>query len=278
MIEIKNVTKSFGDVTALKDVNITFKEGKVYGLLGRNGAGKSTLLNVISSRIFPNAGEVLVDGEKVIDNDNALGKMYLMSEKNYYGSDLKISEIFRWTKEFYGSFDIDKAMALSKEFGLDTKKKPTKLSTGYTSIFKNVIALSLDLPYVFLDEPVLGLDAHHRDLFYRKLIENYAENPRTYIISTHLIEEISKIIEDVIIIKEGAVVKNMSAEELLSEAYTVTGVQRDVDAYISGKEVLNTEALGGIKTAYVSGKPQNVPVSLEVGKADLQKLFIALTN
>lgn len=279
-IEVVNISKRFKDTVALDHVNLFFEEEKIYGLLGRNGAGKSTLLNVISNRIFPDEGKVLLNGMPVRENDQALEQIYLMSEKTLYPESMKIKEIFKWSKEFYKNFDIEFAMNMAEQFKLDVKKKVKGLSTGYTSIFKNVIALSVNVPYVFLDEPVLGLDANHRELFYKILIEKYSENPFTAVISTHLIEEVSSVIEDIVIIKNGQVIRSETREDLLSRGYTVSGNGALVDTYLRGKEVIGSEALGGLKTAYVIGRPDraNLPEGLEITGLDLQKLFIQLTN
>lgn len=279
-IEIQEVSKSFGSVRALENVSLSFLSGKIYGLLGRNGAGKSTLLNIVSNRIFADSGRVLVDGEPAAENDRAQGKIYLMSEKSYYPESMKVKDAFRWAGNFYGGFDSGKAQVLAEQFGLNVKQKTSKLSTGYSSIFKIILALCLEVPYVFLDEPVLGLDANHREMFYKLLLEAYAENPRTFVISTHLIEEVSGLIEEVAIIKNGAVIRDCSCEELLSAGYTVSGSADAVDAFAAGKQVIGTDALGSFKNVYILGKidPAQLPAGLEISPLDLQKLFIQLTN
>lgn len=279
-IKITNVSKSFGNIQALKDVSLEFQKNKIYGLLGRNGAGKTTLLNIITGKIFADEGDVTLDGERIVENDRVLSKLFMMSEKNYYPESMKVSEAFRWTKEFYPSFDANRALKLSKEFGLNIDNKIKSLSTGYCSIFKLITSLCVNVPYVLLDEPVLGLDANHRDLFYKILIETYSENPSTFIISTHLIEEVSGVVEDIVIIRAGEIIRNESRESLLSGYYGVSGRILDVDSYTTGKQVLAFETLGGLKTAYVEGIPdrKSIPTNLEVRKIDLQTLFIQLTN
>lgn len=283
-IEIKNITKNYKDTRALDNINLKFEENKIYGLLGRNGAGKSTLLNIIANRIFPSDGEVFIDGLVAKENDKAQNNIYLMSEKTLYPEKMKIRDIFKWTKEFYPLFDIEYATSLAGQFELNVNKAVRALSTGYTSIFKVIIAMSVNTPYMLLDEPVLGLDANHRDLFYKLLIERYSKNPCTIIISTHLIEEVSNVVEQVVIIKEGKIIKNESTEELLAKGYTVSGKTSAVDNYIQGKNVIGTDMLGGLKTAYILGKldeaaaDRNLSNGLEFSKLDLQKLFIKLTN
>ncbi len=279
-IEVKNVTKTFGRVTALRDVSVRFEEEKIYGLLGRNGAGKSTLFNLITNRIFPDAGEVLVDGEKSAENDKALQKIFMMSEKNYYPENMRISEVLRWTGEFYKNCDQQYAKDLALRFGLDLRKKVKGLSTGYSSIFKIILTLSSNAPYLLFDEPILGLDANHRDLFYKVLLEKYAERPCTMILSTHLIEEVSGVIEDVVIINEGEVLRQESREELLSSAFMLSGTAAAVDQFVEGKKILGEEHFGGLKTVYLGEEidKSTIPENLELSKMDLQKYFIKLTN
>jgi len=279
-IEVENINKKFGDTIALDRVSLIFEENKIYGLFGRNGAGKSTLLNIISNRIFSNNGQVMVDGAPAKENDSAQRKIYMMSEKNLYPEKMKIIDAFRWSKDFYPNFDIDYAKDLAEKFELNTKKAIRMLSTGYTSIFKIIIALSVNVPYVLFDEPVLGLDANHRELFYKLLIDKYSKNPFCAVISTHLIEEVSNVIEHIIIIKNGKIINNETCEDLLSKGYTVTGSTAIINAYIDSKNVIGTDSLGGLKTAYIIGIPdkETIPKGLEIAKLDLQKLFVQLTN
>ncbi|MCI8394993.1 MAG: ABC transporter ATP-binding protein [Acutalibacter sp.] len=280
-IELKGISKSFGQVQALKGVSAVFEENKIYGLLGRNGAGKSTLLNILTNRIFPDEGTVLVDRENGMENDGAQAKLFLMSETTLHPESMRVKGAFRWAKAFYPSFDESYGEKLLEDFGLNPGAKISGLSTGYRSIFKLVLALCVNVPYVLLDEPVLGLDANHRELFYKRLLEKYAENPFTVVLSTHLIEEVANLVEDVVIIKEGEILRQESRESLLTGGYTVSGGAAAVDAYIQGKKVIGMDALGGLRTAYVLGVPEKgreAAKDLEFGPMDLQKLFIQLTN
>ena len=278
-IEVKSVTKAYGEVTALRDVTVSFGENRIYGLLGRNGAGKSTLLKIIANRIFSDQGEVTVDGLPARENDGAQAKLYLMSEENLYPETMRVRDAFRWSKAFYPSFQEEKALALAQQFGLDTRKKAVTLSTGYKSIFKIILALSLDVPYLLFDEPVLGLDANHRELFYKLLLESYGEKPKTILIATHLIEEIAHVIEHIVIIKRGEILRDEPVETLLESGYTVTGAAAVADQFLQGRHPIGCDTLGGLKTAYFLGvRPDQLPHGLEITRLDLQKLFIQLTN
>lgn len=279
-IELSNVVKRFGKVTALDDVSVRFEKKKICGLLGRNGAGKTTLLNIITSRIFLDTGDVFVDGEPALENDRAMRKIYMMGEATLYPENMQVRDVFRWTREFYPGFDLDYAFSLAESFNLDCRKKVKSLSTGYTSILKNIAALASNADYILLDEPVLGLDANHRDMLYKFIIEKYAEKQNTIVISTHLIEEVSVLIEDVVIIDGGRIIFNGTRDDLLSCGYSVLGPAELVNKYTKDKEVIGAEALGGIKKAYIWGKlePENIPEELDIAPVDLQRLFIQLTN
>ena len=245
-IKISNITKNFGDVCALNDISLTLEGNKIYGLLGRNGEGKTTLLNLMTNRIFPTSGTITIDGENVIENDNALEKIYLMVEKDLYPENMKIKDIFKWTAEFYKNFDMDYALELSKKFGININKKFKELSTGYTSICKIIITLASNAEILLFDEPILGLDAGHRDLFYKELMANYIEKPKTIILSTHIIEEVADILENVIIMKDNKIIKNIEVEELLKDSYTISGLDKNVDDYIKGKNMCKCRNYGFI--------------------------------
>jgi ABC-2 type transport system ATP-binding protein len=279
-IEVKNLTKRYGAVTALDDVSITIGEGRIYGLLGRNGAGKSTLLSLITNRIFPTSGEVLIDGEPARENDRALKKVYCMSEQPLYPDSMTVREVLKWTRAFYPDMDMDYALALADRFALSTRKRIKALSTGYASIYKIIVALSCGAPVLLLDEPVLGLDANFRDLFYRELIARYSEKPNTIVISTHLIEEAADVIEHVFIINNGRVILNDTTQNVLAAGYTVTGPAGLVDTLTAGRQVLGSDILGGIKSAYLLGAldASAIPPGVEVSRMKLQTLFIHLTN
>lgn len=279
-IEVRDLTKSYGKTTALNNVSVTFKENCIYGLLGRNGAGKSTLLNIISGRTFADSGEVLIDGVNASGNDSALGKVHLMSEQLLYNPSLKVRDMFRTASLYYPDFDTEYALKLCSEYELDTNRKLSKLSTGYRTIAKAVNALACGAPIVFFDEPVLGLDANHRDLFYKHVVNRYSEHPATFVISTHLIEETAGIIERAVVIQKGELLLDNDVEEVRSMGYSVSGKAADVDSFAKGRELMGEDVLGGLKTAYIKGQlnEAELPEGLTAEPMNLQNIFIHLTN
>ena len=279
-IQIKNITKRYKGVTALDDVSLSFEFGKIYGFLGRNGAGKSTLINIIANRIFADQGEVLIDGIPAKENMGVHEKIFCMSEADLYDRDLKVKEHFKWTNRFYSDFDLEKALALSRKFELDVNKRFKALSKGYQSIFKLIVALSIYVPYVIFDEPVLGLDANHRELFYSLLLKELENNERTLILATHLIEEVSNIIEEVVLIDRGKILLQKTVEELLETGYSVSGLAQEVDRYCDGRNVIGYDELGNLKVAYVLGEKAALPQgsNLQIAAMNLQKLFVKITE
>lgn len=279
-LEIRNVSKYFQGKPAVDRAGFTLEGPLICGLLGRNGAGKTTLMNMISGKLFPTEGSIFLDGEPLQENDRMLGKVMSMGETNYLPEGMKICEVFHNMEQLYPGFDRDYADSLCRKFELDSLKKNNKLSTGQSTAMKLILCLASSAPVLLLDEPVLGLDANNRDLFYRELAENYAQHPRLVILSTHLIEEVSGLIERAVIIRSGRIILNDSVESLLSGAYSVSGPSGAVDGYAAGKEVLGADTLGGLKTVYLRGEPETgaLPAGLEFGPVSLQKLFIELTN
>lgn len=275
----ENVTMRFGDVTALDHVSLTLEPGHIYGLLGRNGAGKSTLLSVTANWRHATEGDVLLDGESVWENSRAQQQIVCMSDGNLFPT-MRVKNGLLWYSRFRSGFDMEQALRLCEKFELSLKAKIQSLSTGYATIFKLIVAMASQCPFTFYDEPVLGLDANHRDLFYRELMEDFARNPRCVVISTHLIEECSALLDHIIVINKGKLMLNEPVEDTLARGYTVSGPAGAVDAFIAGKKLFGTQNLGGLKTAYVQGTPEQekAPDGLEISALDLQQLFIQLTN
>lgn len=277
-LELNGVSKQFGPHYALRQVSVSFEEGHIYGLLGRNGAGKSTLLNLITGKLPQQEGSILLNGEPIWENSHALCQMYCMSEPTYYPDSMRVQDALRWTARFYPHFSMERAQQLCKKFELNTKKKIKALSTGYDSIFKIVVAFSCGAAFLLLDEPVLGLDANARELFYQELLTAYSERPAVYVISTHLIGEIEALIDHAVILHQGEILLDDSVERILSRGYTISGPAAVVDEFCKGKQVIGSNTLGGLKSAAVLGECSSLPAGLEASSLDLQHLFVQLTN
>ena len=276
-INCQAVSKRFGATLALDQVSLTLEPGHIYGLLGNNGAGKSTLLSILTDRQRPDSGAVTVDGLSVHNNDEALHKVFLVGDQNLFPEDMKVQRALRTVPFFYPDFDLEKAMDLAKQFGLPLKKKMPQLSTGYASIFRLILGLCVNTPYVLFDEPVLGLDAQHRELFYRLLVEAFMARPCTFLISTHLIDEVENLLDYTYILREGKLLRQGPTEELVGQAVCLSGPAGLVDEYTRDKTVLTSHSLGGLKTVTLQGTAEEpLPPGLEKSTMRLQDYFIRL--
>ena len=227
-----------------------------------------------------NEGTVFIDGLPARENMDVHEKIFCMSEADLYDSSLKIKDLFKWIGRFYDSFDLEKAFQTADKFELDVNKRFKALSKGYQSIVKLTAALALNVPYVIFDEPVLGLDANHRELFYDLLLKNFEDNEQTIIIATHLIEEVANIIEEVVLIDRGKLLLQESVDSLLERGYCISGLAEEVDSYCKDKNVIGNDELGGLKLSYVIGEKTELPQGshLQITGMNLQKLFIKLTE
>jgi len=284
MLEIKNLNKSYGENQVLQDVNITIEENKIYGLLGRKGVGKTTLLNIITNQILRDSGKVLLDNEDVFENDNAMEQISFVKDKGIAFDDFKINRLFEIAKTIYKDWNDAYKDYLVNEFNLNTKKKYGKLSTGYQTIVRLIIGLASRSRITIFDEPSLGLDAAYRYKFYNLLLEDYEKNPRTIIISTHLIDEVDNLFEEIIILSEGRVMLKGETNSLMEKAYFLSGKEENFTEIINTKKVISREEFG---TTIILGifdnlNPEEIQdlksKGIEISKIPLQKLFVYLTD
>jgi len=277
-LEVNNISKDFKSVKALDDISLEFETGKIYALLGRNGAGKSTLMNIITNRIFPNNGTIIMDGENVYNNDTLMSKIYLMSDDDFFGS-INSLQAFKMAKHFDSNFDFDYALELSKDFELNTKTDVNKLSTGYFSIFKVILAFCSSANFILFDEPVLGLDAPHRDLFYKLLLSIFLEKQDNvcFVVSTHLIDEISNIAQEAIIIDRGKKISQGLVEDLSASVSEVVGSKELVEQATKNAKLLGSTKVGRVYSAFVTGDVEKIE-GISINSVDLQRMFIEITK
>lgn len=282
-VELKNVTKKFKEKTVFEDLNLNIEKDKIYALLGRNGVGKTTLMNIITTRYLPNEGEVNVLGEKSFENENVLGEICFMKDKTEAFIGKKVKDIFKLGKIFYDNWDEDFKEKLLKEFEINEKDRYENLSKGKQSAVAIIIGLASRCKVTMLDEIYTGLDAVVRKKFYKILLEDYMENPRTFIISTHLIGEMSNIFSNVIIMGEKKLLVNEDIESLRKKVLEFTAGE-ELEKILEGKNILKSSQFGGQKKMIVFDdftkeelnryKENNISIKT----LSLQDIFIALTE
>ena len=278
-LELKALSHRYGKHVALDSLNLQLPPGKIYGLLGRNGAGKTTLLNIMSSAIFASSGKLLLNGQTPHERVDALKTLCFIREKGIFPPTIRVGQVMQTCQYLYPNWDMEYADQLIERFQLNPKKKYKQLSRGMESSLGLIVGLASRAPLTAFDEPSLGLDAVAREAFYDELIHDIELHPRTVIISTHLIDEVSKLFEEVIIIDKGRILTHEPTQQLLDRAYTVTGPDEQVERTVQGKRILHRDVLGGLSIVSVMG---DVPVAPEkdvnIDRLSLQKLFVYLTE
>lgn len=283
VVEARKLTKRFGSVNAVDDVSFRLEEGGIYGLLGRNGAGKTTLMSLLTAQEFATSGELEVFGASPVENAGVLQQLCFIKESQKYPDNFRVKHVLRAAPWFYPNWDADFAARLAKDFRLPLNQQMKKVSRGQFSAVGVVVGLASRAPLTFFDEPYLGLDAVARQLFYDRLLEDYAEHPRTVLLSTHLIDEVGDLLEHVLVLDEGKLLVDAPADELRGSATTVVGGRRAVEKFLGTREVLHRDSIGGLVSVTVAGlsaaeQKSAAAAGLELGKVSLQQLVVRLTT
>lgn len=284
ILNAQGVCKSYGKNEVLHDLDLTIEPGKIYGLIGRNGAGKTTLLGILTAQNTMDRGSVTYGGQSVWENQAVLDQMCFSRELQatlFSGqNNLKVKHYLKTAAIYYPNWDQAYADKLLSEFKLEPKKKICQLSKGQMSMVTILIALASRAPLTILDEPAAGLDVVMRERFYQLLLEDFSETGRTFIVSTHIIEEAASVFEQVIILDQGRILENRPTEELVDQFRYISGREDVVGAVCNGLEVLSTHQMGRHKTVAVRGngvklaEAQNADV--DVSPMNLQNVFVAL--
>lgn len=280
-IETRGLTRVHGDTRALDEVTVSIRKNTITGLLGRNGAGKTTFMSLVTAQDRPTAGGIEVFGEQPFENAKALEQMCFIRDNQRYPDDYKLIHALRAAKIFYPNWDQALADELVELFRIPKKPIIKKFSRGQFSALGIVLGLASRSPVTFFDEPYLGLDATARTHFYDVLLRDYAEHPRTIVLSTHLIDEMDRLLEHVIILDRGRVVQDAGVDELRGMAHQVSGRARTVADYVAGRRVLSRHGIGGLATVVVEGRvtPEDraaaAAADLELAAVSLQELVAA---
>lgn len=276
MIELKQVTKRYGQAAVLKNITLSIDEPGIYCLLGRNGAGKTTLLKSIAGYQNITDGCIKVDGKEITTSTLDTGVSYIENFAKHFN--LPVRKLMKIASEVNPDYDYDFASEMMERFELDGKKKFSHLSLGMKTMVSTIICLASSKAVILLDEPVLGFDAIMRVEFYGMLTESFKKHPRIIIVSTHIIEEIAKTIEKLIIIDRGSIRFFDTLQSVEAKAFSVSGLQRDVEAATRGLNVIGQSTVGGLVTSYIFDTPPQESASIEVRPLSLQDFFIQMVG
>ncbi|PWL89726.1 MAG: ABC transporter ATP-binding protein [Oscillospiraceae bacterium] len=290
VLSAQHITKNYGKKQVLHDVSIDIEPGIIYGLIGRNGAGKTTLLSILTAQNTWDTGTVTYGDAPVWENAAALADicfsrelspMMMFGENTY-----KVRDYLKAAATYYPYWDEAYAQRLVQRFGLETKKRISKLSKGMLSMVTIILALASRAPITILDEPVAGLDVVAREDFYKLLLEDYTETGRTFVISTHIIEEAANVFEKVIVMKDGAIAEVAETESFVGSFSFMTGKDEDVAAVcarLGSSKVLHTEHFGRQTGAALRVPPRQAQAAAEgrnvdISPVNLQKAFVYLAG
>ena len=283
-VSARGLTKTYGDTVALDAVDFDLPANTICGLFGRNGAGKTTLMSLLTAQNFASSGQALIFGDEPYENSRALRRICFVRESQKYPEDWWPEHAFAGARLFFPNWDAEFAERLIDEFRLPMKTRIKKLSRGQLSAVGVIIGLASRAEITFFDEPYLGLDAVARQIFYDRLLADYAEHPRTVVLSSHLIDEISDLIERVLVVDQGALVLDEDAESLRGRAVTVVGPATAVDEFVVGREELHRETLGPVASATVLGaltaddRRRLESLRLTTSTVSLQELIVRFTQ
>jgi ABC-2 type transport system ATP-binding protein len=287
VITVENLSKSFGQIKALDQLSFQIDENKLTGLIGRNGAGKTTLLKIIAGYIRPSHGKINVFSHNPFNSLQVSSKTIFIDDHMMFPISFSLYDILREVARFYENWNSHLAKELFDYFALNPKQHHGSLSKGAQSTFNMIIGLAAHCPLTIFDEPTTGMDAAVRKDFYRALLKDYIEYPRTILLSSHLLSEVEDILEDILLLKDGEKCLHLSVLELQEYALGLKGRRQAVLDGIEGEELLYTEEFAQENLFAVIKRPGQTVINrldkqhdqhdLELTKVTTEDLCIYLT-
>lgn len=285
VIECSELTKSYTRNKVLNHLSFSIEENTITGVIGRNGAGKTTLLKIIAGFIKHTSGEVRVFSERPFNSLNVSVNSIFVDDQMSFPPALQLGELLEEAGRFYPNWDANLARRLFDYFGFDAKGYHNRLSKGKTSTFNMIIGLASRCALTIFDEPTTGMDEAVRKDFYRALLKDYIAHPRTIIISSHHVDEIEDILENVLLINKGSKLLHLPMVNLKEWAFGIKGNTETVLDLINHAEILYKKEVG-MNTIYAvvkqdssdSLKEQAQLAGLEVTSVQSSDLFVYLTT
>ncbi|MFD2044182.1 ATP-binding cassette domain-containing protein [Ornithinibacillus salinisoli] len=282
VVACKELTKQYGENKALDGLTFTLNENTITGLIGRNGAGKTTLLKILAGFWYETSGDVQVFSVHPFNSLSVSANTVFIDDQMTFSNSLTLKELLNEADRFYENWDTDLAERLFQYFGFDPYEIHENLSKGKKSTFNMIIGLAAKCALTIFDEPTTGMDAAVRKDFYRALLKDYLAHPRTIIISSHHLDEVEDVLEDVLLINEGKDYLHLPIDELKEYAVGLSGKSAIVRQWISNKEVIYSQNVG-FDNSYVVVKndfehESAKRLGMEVSPVTPSDLCVYLTN
>lgn len=226
MVECRNLSKDYGSVLALNQVNLSLESGRIVGLLGPNGSGKTTLIKIANGLLQPTSGEILLDGNS--PGQESKGIVSYLPDASYLPNWMNVDGLIEMFSDFYGDFDEKKAREMLAQLNLQGKSRLKTLSKGNKEKVQLILAMSRQAKIYFLDEPIGGVDPAARDYILNTIIQNYSENALV-VLSTHLIADIERVLDEVVFLNQGSIMCHREVDEIReTEGKSVDELFREV--------------------------------------------------
>ncbi|MDV2684186.1 ABC transporter ATP-binding protein [Alkalihalophilus lindianensis] len=281
LIDVDTVSKVIKKEKIIDSISCSFEENRIYGLLGRNGAGKTTLMKMMTGQSLPTEGDILINGQSPFDNPTVQSQICFIKESGNFKETMKIKDIIKFAPAYYPNLNKDFALELIETFKLPAHKKVSQLSKGMVSALGISIGIASRAPLTIFDEPYIGMDAAARQTFYDLLLEDYTIHPRTIILSTHLIDEVSNLFQDVYLIDEGKLTLSENIDNLKERSFALKGKKEEILPLLQHVQVLKETAFIGEYTATIYDKDMqlpSLPPTIEKKSLSLQNLMVLLTD
>lgn len=229
LLKVRDLKKSYGDHAVLKGVSYDIEQGKIVGLLGPNGCGKTSMIKSIVGLINDYEGKILVNGkEPGVESKKIIA---YLPEKNYLPAWMTPKSAIKYMADFYDNFDVQKALDMAARFELPMKQKIKTMSKGQQEKLQLLLVMSRKADLYILDEPLGGVDLVSREFILDTIMKNHAENS-TILLSTHLIYDIEKVLDRVLMVKDGRLVVNTDVSRITADGKTVEDLFREVFSYV----------------------------------------------
>lgn len=288
MIEIKNVSKSFGEIQAVSQVSLTLKEQNVFGMLGTNGAGKSTLLRMMAGVMRPDEGEILIDGENVWDNPEAKRKIFYISDDQFFFPNTTAEKMSDVYSVYYPGFDRRRFMKFLLRFGLDGERKIQTFSKGMKKQLSLLLGICANVSYLLCDETFDGLDPVMRQGIKGIFAKEIDEKGLTPVIASHNLRELEDICDHIGLLHKGGVLLSKDLEDLKWNLHKIQCVlPEELDESLKESlDILSMTRRGKLLTLTVRGSEEEIlsrigelqPVFMEALPLSLEEIFISETE
>ncbi|MBO4901242.1 MAG: ABC transporter ATP-binding protein [Lachnospiraceae bacterium] len=289
MIEIRNVSKNYDRIEAVKGITASMEEGNVFGLVGTNGAGKSTLLRMIAGVIKPDAGEILIDGENVYENESAKRNLFYISDEQFFFPAATPETMRRFYAGVYENFDNERYADLMGKFNLRTDRKIMTFSKGMKKQLSVILGICANTKYLLCDETFDGLDPVMRQAVKRLFAADMEDRNMTPVIASHNLRELEDICDHVGLLHQGGILFSRDMDDMKLNIHKVQCVfkeESDREKFESALQFLTKEQRGSLYTYTVRGTQEQLDTLLagadmifaEILPLSLEEIFISETE